>query len=111
MTRKRKRSKQPSQVPPLDERHYAAIELMIRPFYDSKSGGNRWLTRTEIAEIIGISRMQLYRWEQRKDFQREKSKRFNAYWRRSSPKVQTYASLAIGGDARAFATIMSACMG
>lgn len=107
----KKRSKQPSQVPPLDDRHYAAIELMIRPIYDSKRGRRRWLAREEIAEIIGISRMQLYRWEQRKDFQREKSKRFKADWRRRSPKGTTYASLAIGGDARAFATLMNALQG
>ncbi|MCM3788373.1 hypothetical protein M3221_08155 [Domibacillus indicus] len=65
--RKKKRSKQPSQVPPLDDRHYLAMELMMKPYYDQKRDHNRWLNRSEIAELVGISRMQLYRLEQRKD--------------------------------------------
>lgn len=61
MSRKKKRSKQPSQVPPLDARHYLAMDLMTQPYYDDKLGRKRWLTRQEIADMIGISRMQLYR--------------------------------------------------
>ncbi|MGG3450118.1 hypothetical protein [Domibacillus aminovorans] len=31
------------------------MELMIKPYYDKKRGCNRWLNRSEIAEIIGVS--------------------------------------------------------
>ncbi len=50
--RKKKHSKQPSQVPPVDDRHYITME---RPYYDKKRGRNRWLNRSETAEIIGVS--------------------------------------------------------
>lgn len=109
--RKKNRSKQPSQVPPLDYRHYAAIDLMVGPHYDSKAGRSRWLTRGEIANIVGVSRMQLWRWEQRKDFQREKDKRLRAYLRSIVPKRKSYAELAIGGDAQAFAKLMGIIQG
>ncbi|MGG3450379.1 phBC6A51 family helix-turn-helix protein [Domibacillus aminovorans] len=99
--RKKKRSKQPSQVPPLDERHYIAMELMIKPYFDKKRGRNRRLSRTEIAEIVGVSRMQLYRWEQRKDFQREKDKRLRSYLRKTVPNGRTYAEMALAGDVKA----------
>ncbi|QNG60322.1 helix-turn-helix domain-containing protein [Bacillus sp. PAMC26568] len=69
--RKKMRSKQPSQVPPLDERHYLAIELLM-------SVNGKRLTRAKIAEKCAISRMQLYRWEQRKDFQQAYDKRMKA---------------------------------
>ncbi len=52
--RKKKRGKRPSQVPPLDKRHYIAMELMIKPYFDKKRGRNRRLGRTEIAEIVGV---------------------------------------------------------
>lgn len=106
---RKKRSKQPSQVPPLDERHFLAMDLMVRPYYDDKLGRNRRLTRQEIADMIGISRMQLYRWEQRKDFQREKDKRLRAYVRSVVPKSRkSYADLAVAGDVKAFATVLNA---
>ncbi|WP_061575486.1 phBC6A51 family helix-turn-helix protein [Heyndrickxia coagulans] len=109
MPRKKKRSKQPSQVPPLDARHFLAMDLMVRPYYDGRLGRNRRLTRQEIADMIGISRMQLYRWEQRKDFQREKDKRLRAYVRSIVPKNRkSYADLAVAGDAKAFADIVKA---
>ncbi|AIM17282.1 hypothetical protein HW35_14430 [Bacillus sp. X1(2014)] len=110
MSRRKKRSKQPSQVPPLDERHYYAIELMVRPVYDKITGGKRWLTRQEIANKVGVSRMQLWRWEQRKDFQREKEKRLKAAWtskrktRRSA--YDKYVDKAIAGDAKSLQKVL-----
>ncbi|WAA13387.1 helix-turn-helix transcriptional regulator [Fervidibacillus halotolerans] len=81
---KRKRRKRTR--PPLDDRHYTAIYLMTRPFYDKKTGKKRWLTRQEVADMVGVSRMQLWRWEQRKDFQREHDKALKAYLRTLKPK-------------------------
>lgn len=108
--RKKKRSKQPSQVSPLDKRHYIAMELMIKPYYDEKRGRNRRLSHTEIAEIVGVSRMQLYRWEQRKDFQHEKDKRLRSYLRKTVPKGRTHAELALKGDIKSMQFIISAIM-
>ncbi|OLN23703.1 hypothetical protein BTO30_02910 [Domibacillus antri] len=106
--RKKKGSKQPSQVPPLDKRHYIAMELMIKPYYDEKPGRNRRPSRTEIAELVGISRMQLYRWEQRKDFQYEKGKMLRSYLRKTVPKGRTHAEMALAGDAKALQQLLSA---
>lgn len=108
MSRRKKRSKQPSQVPPLDNRHYAAMELMIGPHYDEKAGRKRWLTRAEIAEIVGVSRMQLWRWEQRKDFQHEKDKLLRAYLRTFMPRRSTLAEMALKGDANAALRMLQA---
>jgi transcriptional regulator with XRE-family HTH domain len=109
--RKKKRSRQPSQVPPLDERHYLAIELMSKPFYDRALGRNRWLTRQEIANRVGISRMQLWRWEQRRDFQREKEKRVRAYVRSFVKTRKSYADLALSGDKKALEMIVDLMKG
>ncbi|WP_309087575.1 hypothetical protein [Domibacillus sp.] len=92
--RKKKHSKQPSQVPPLDERHYLAMELIMKPYYDQKRDRNRWLNRSEITELVGVSRMPLCRWEQRKDFQHEKSKRHRAYSRKTTQRGPTHAEMA-----------------
>ncbi|MGM0828087.1 MAG: phBC6A51 family helix-turn-helix protein [Bacillota bacterium] len=101
MNRRKKLSNQPSQVPPLDERHYLAIELIL----DFKSG----LSREEIAGHCGVSRMQLHRWEQRKDFQREKDKRLKQKLDLMIPKKnRSYASLALSGDVKAVETILGA---
>jgi transcriptional regulator with XRE-family HTH domain len=101
MIKRKKRSTQPSQVPPLDERHYLAIELMI------DFGARR--NREQIARHCGISRMQLYRWEQRKDFQHEKDKRLRRKLDRMIPKKQrSYASMALSGDVKATETILRA---
>jgi hypothetical protein len=57
-TRKRKKRARP----PLDERHYVAIELLTTvptPNLD------------EISRICTIDRRTLYRWRQRKDFDKE----------------------------------------
>ncbi len=100
----KKRSKQPSQVPPLDERHYLAIELMIQPY------SNRWLTRQEIADIVGVSRMQLYRWEQRKDFQKALEKRRKQHLKAMFPrKDNTLVKQAINGDITSAIRILEAC--
>lgn len=112
MTRRKKRSRQPSQVPPLDKRHYYAIELMVRPVTDKYSGKKRWLSRQEIADKVGVSRMQLWRWEQRKDFQREKDKRLKALWSpKSKSAYRSYADKAIAGDMKAFMWLTDAIKG
>ncbi|WP_199880713.1 phBC6A51 family helix-turn-helix protein [Bacillus massiliglaciei] len=107
MTRKKKRSKQPSQVPPLNELHYMSIELKIRPYYDEKYGRKRWLTRQEIADMIGVSRMTLYRWEQRKDYQKEHEKRLRKSLASRRGK-DTYIKRALGGDLAATVRIINA---
>ncbi|MFD2923875.1 phBC6A51 family helix-turn-helix protein [Halobacillus naozhouensis] len=92
MPRKKKRSKQPSQVPSLSDEHYLAMYLSTRPI------AGHWLNREEIAEQVGVCRMTLYRWEQRKDYQREKDKVMRKYLREKFPKGETLATMAIAGD-------------
>ncbi|WP_345242471.1 phBC6A51 family helix-turn-helix protein [Pontibacillus salipaludis] len=112
MPRKKKRSKQPSQVPPLDERHYLAIILTVEGW---KQNGKRvFFNKTEIAELVGVSRMQLYRWEQRKDYQHKKNKALNRYLRelRKEIKGQSLTQLALGGDTRAMIRLVEIqCLG
>ncbi|OIB03505.1 hypothetical protein AK95_07800 [Paenibacillus sp. LC231] len=57
-----KKKKRRSRRLPLNERHYAAIELLS----DVPSRNHE-----DIAHILGISRMTLYRWRQREDFDKE----------------------------------------
>jgi len=59
--RKTLKPARPHRRPPMDERHFLAIELLsgIRDNYE------------EVAQTVGISRMQLYRWRKRPDFRRE----------------------------------------
>jgi transcriptional regulator with XRE-family HTH domain len=106
MPRKKKRSKQPSQVPPLDERHYRAIEMLTGLY---ENGCWHWFTRQEIAEACGVSRMQLWRWEQRKDFQRELEKRRKAKLRAVFPRREELVEMALAGDAEAALEILRAC--
>lgn len=101
----KKRSKQPSQVPPLDDRHYLAIELMLGI---EVNGRNVWLTKEQIANECGVSRMQLYRWEQRKDFQRELSKRRKQRFNRMYPGRDSFARMALNGDMSALITTLQA---
>jgi DNA-directed RNA polymerase specialized sigma subunit len=95
----KKKRKQPSQVPPLDERHYLAIELLV--------DGKR-LTRGMIAKKCGVSRMQLYRWELRKDFQQAYDKRMKAMINRKYPRKDDLAQMAINGDVNAAIRILNA---
>lgn len=64
MKYKRKRKgNYPKRRPPLGERHYKAIDMLS----NSRKYGNH----AKIARRLGISRMTLYRWRQRPDFQAE----------------------------------------
>ncbi|KMJ59378.1 hypothetical protein AB685_00350 [Bacillus sp. LL01] len=103
---KKKRSKQPSQVPQLDERHHLAIKLLVG-LRDNRGRRIR-MTRGQIADKCGISRMQLYRWEQRKDFQREKEKYREQLFRRIFPRRDSLALQALSGDVDAALTIFRA---
>jgi AcrR family transcriptional regulator len=96
---KRKRSKQPSQVPPLDDRHYLAIELLAEL---------KRLSREDIAKACGVSRMTLYRWEQRKDFRREYEKLVQAKLRGMFPRKSAIVKLALKGDIDAVTRILDA---
>lgn len=65
MKRKKRRGNYRCGRPPLAERHYRAIELLAevpRKNYD------------EIAAAVGIDRRTLFRWRERKDFERELQK-------------------------------------
>lgn len=55
---KRKRKKRAR--PPLDKRHHRAIELMARR--------STHTSMDDIAAEVGVSRRQLYRWMERRDF-------------------------------------------
>jgi transcriptional regulator with XRE-family HTH domain len=81
--RNKKRSKQPSQVPPLDDRHYLAIDLL---FYRGSLGYG--MTRDDIAKECGVSRMQLWRWEQREDFSKAYDKEARKYMRGIDPMIK-----------------------
>ncbi|MFD1018684.1 helix-turn-helix domain-containing protein [Thalassobacillus hwangdonensis] len=99
MPRKSKRSKQPSQVPPLDERHHLAIRMIFHGY-----------TRQEIADTLEVSRMQVWRWEQRKDFDKEYDKYVKAYVRKHYGKKDSYlCNAAIAGDVQSLKFIMEAC--
>ncbi|MCA1319768.1 helix-turn-helix domain-containing protein [Bacillus tianshenii] len=101
MTRpKKKPSKQPSQVPPLDDRHYLAIHLLFKGY-----------KRQDVAKECGISRMQLYRWEQREDFNREYDKLSSEYARQTCRQLKSrtsWADMALKGDLKATMTILNA---
>ncbi|MNM83863.1 hypothetical protein D3C81_959330 [compost metagenome] len=74
MARKPKRGRP---VPPLDERHYQAIALLVA----GRMG------YAEIAKAIGVDRRTLHRWRKRKDFDRALRKAFDKHtneWRRSA---------------------------
>ncbi|GGD07882.1 phBC6A51 family helix-turn-helix protein [Pontibacillus salipaludis] len=57
---------------PLDWRHREAMFLAIY----------RWYNKTEICEDLGISRMTLWKWEQREDYQKEYLETRKDYWKR-----------------------------
>ncbi|SMF91202.1 Homeodomain-like domain-containing protein [Paenibacillus uliginis N3/975] len=61
MAKKKRRTRRP----PLNELHYAAIDLLS----DVPTRNHE-----DISHILGISRMTLYRWRQRDDFDRELGK-------------------------------------
>ncbi|WP_404470625.1 phBC6A51 family helix-turn-helix protein [Sutcliffiella horikoshii] len=60
---KNQKRKRNSQVPELDDRHYTAIYLLTR---NIKERWPKWL----IAKHLNVHPSTLYRWQQRKDFQR-----------------------------------------
>lgn len=104
MIKKKKRSKQPSQVPPLDDRHFKAIELFTQVIE-----GKRKFNRTQIAQKCNISRMQLYRWELREDFRKELDKRTKQKLNRIHPPRRKYETvdLAIAGDVKSAKLMLS----
>lgn len=91
---------QPSQVPPLDDRHYLAIKLLVNQ-------RRLKLTREQIAKRCGVSRMQLYRWEKRQDFQQEFSKACLAACKRPISREHTHVGLALKGDMRAVREVLT----
>lgn len=106
MSKRKKRSNQPSQVPPLDDRHYLAMELIIGVWVN---GRRQKLNRTQIARECGVSRMQLYRWEQRKDFQKELDKRRKRRLKEMFPRRNnTLVKQALNGDITAAIRILEA---
>ncbi|MFM9327957.1 phBC6A51 family helix-turn-helix protein [Paenibacillus mesotrionivorans] len=62
MARKKRRGNYPKRRLPLDERHYRAIDLLTT--HPRKN-------HEEIAQELGITRMTLFRWRNRPDFDRE----------------------------------------
>jgi DNA invertase Pin-like site-specific DNA recombinase len=58
-----KKKRKPRTRPPLDERHYRAIELLALKRVHN--------TLDDIAAGVGVDRRTLYRWRQRKDFDKE----------------------------------------
>ncbi|WP_088105252.1 helix-turn-helix domain-containing protein [Halalkalibacter urbisdiaboli] len=90
--------------PPLDDRHYLAIELLL-----TIGRRNKGLNRAAIAKQCGVSRMQLYRWEQRKDFQKALKKRTKQKHRKMFPKRTTLAEMALQGDEKSALQLLEAC--
>lgn len=61
-SRSKRRGNYPKRRPPLGDKHLQAIQMLT----DRKTYGNH----EDIARRLGISRMTLYRWRQRADFQK-----------------------------------------
>jgi predicted DNA-binding transcriptional regulator AlpA len=100
-----KRKRDPYRKKPLDDRQLLAITLI--------SSGKR-LKREEIAELCGVSRMQLWRWEQRKDFRKALEKAYKERlrrWRSKRVSGKTYVDLALEGDVEALQTVVSIAYG
>lgn len=69
----------------------------------------RW-THEEIAQEVGVSRTMLWKWRQRKDFQREYNKELRRVLRKVGREnaTTTYAKEALKGDAKAARTLLEA---
>lgn len=89
--RKRPRVGRPKGKEPLSEKHLLAIEIM--------TFGKRY-TQSEIAKMLGVSRMTLYKWRQRKDFDRllEKTIRSNHERRMRRIRDDSLTQMALAGD-------------
>ncbi|WP_158299240.1 phBC6A51 family helix-turn-helix protein [Paenibacillus antri] len=81
--KRRKRGRPKGSHPPLTDRQRLAIELMVRYW-------RRYQTRQSVADAVGVSRMTLYRWLKRKDFNRlyteEREKMFREWDRQARRK-------------------------
>lgn len=86
MARKKRRGNYPKRRPPLDERHYRAIEMLTRV---------PRMNYEEIASELGVNRRTLYRWRNRRDFAKAYREladaKFKAKFRRMRTDILAYA--------------------
>lgn len=76
--RRKRKGNYPKRRLPLEERHYLAIDMLTEH-------RKHRMTHEEISKVLGITRMTLYRWEQRPDFKAELQRAIN---RKLGPIVQ-----------------------
>ena len=106
MGRRNKKPKvgRPKGKEPLSEKHYRAIDML--------SEGRGRLTRAQIAKKLKISRMALWKWMQRKDFQKaldkEIRRKVNEIMGKNNYRRGTLAASAISGDMRSLERVLRA---
>ncbi len=100
--RKKPKVGRPPGKEPLTDKQYRAIDML--------SEGKGRLTREQIAKKLGISRMMLWKWMQRKDFMKalEKEIRRKVNERMKGYKGVSLSAAALSGDMKAVEKIMSA---
>jgi transcriptional regulator with XRE-family HTH domain len=86
----------------LTDNKLLAIELISSP---------KRITREQVAELCGISRMQLWRWEQRKDFRKAVDRAIKEKIQREMSGKTTYVYAALAGDVNALQVVLSIAFG